>query len=193
MGTQSGSLKAAVFCSSSRGLSASIESDVVPFVEGLKARGAAMVYGGGRAGLMGLFADTALKNGVEVFGAITKRLDSGFEVAHRGITKLEIVDDLFDRKRYFIRESDAFFIFPGGFGTLDEALEVMTWKGLGELDKPICFVNIDGFWDKTLESFRDLSSRGVIRSGAFDDFQVVASSQEALTWWDQVLKVRRNL
>jgi len=178
-------LRIAVFCSANDGLSPAILAEVEPFTDGLKSRHGELVYGGGAAGLMGAFANSALRAGLKVYGAITKRLNDGYEVGHKGLTELKIVDDLFDRKRYFIDESDAFFIYPGGFGTLDEALEVLTWKGLGELDKPIVFVNIDGFWDETLRSFRDLEKRGAIRSGAWELFEVVRTSEEAWAWWDR--------
>ncbi|MBL7687814.1 MAG: TIGR00730 family Rossman fold protein, partial [Bdellovibrionaceae bacterium] len=171
--------------SANDGLSPAILAEVEPFTDGLKSRHGELVYGGGAAGLMGAFANSALRAGLKVYGAITKRLNDGYEVGHKGLTELKIVDDLFDRKRYFIDESDAFFIYPGGFGTLDEALEVLTWKGLGELDKPIVFVNIDGFWDETLRSFRDLEKRGVIRPGAWELFEVVRTSEEAWAWWDR--------
>ncbi len=175
----------AVFCSASDGLHPAIKAEVAPFAAGLKLRGGELVYGGGKAGLMGAFADACLQAGANVYGAITKRLNEGYEVGHKGLTELKIVDDLFDRKRYFIEESDAFFIYPGGFGTLDEALEVLTWKGLGEIDKPIYFVNIEGFWDETLRSFHDLETRGVIRAGALELYSVVKTSEEAWALWDR--------
>ncbi len=172
-------MKACVFCSANEGLPASILREAEIFCDELKARGGELLYGGGRNGLMGFFADSALKRGTKVRGAITQRLNETFEVGHTGLSELVIVKDLFARKRWFIDESDVFFIFPGGFGTLDEALEVITWKGLGELDKPIVFVNIDGFWDSTLDSYRDLERRKVVRSGAMAIFEVVANSRDA--------------
>lgn len=180
------SLSAAVFCSANDGLGIDIESQVAPFAEGLKARGGKLIYGGGRAGLMGAFADAALVRGISVRGAITRRLNEGIEVGHSGLTELLVVDDLFERKRFFLQNSDVFFVYPGGLGTLDEALEVITWKGLGELDKPVIFVNIKGFWDETLRSFRDLERRGVLRRGAMELFSVVEDSQGAWACWDRI-------
>lgn len=172
-------MKACIFCSANEGLPPAVLKAAEEFCDELKSIGGELLYGGGRNGLMGYFADQALSRGLKVRGAITKRLNETFEVGHKGLTELVIVKDLFDRKKWFIEESDVFFIFPGGFGTLDEALEVITWKGLGELDKPIVFVNVGGFWDSVLESYRDLEQRGVVRPGAMASFHVVTNSRDA--------------
>ncbi len=171
-------LRICVFCSANDGLPASFLSEADLFCQELSQRGGELLYGGSRDGLMGHFADRALAYGVPVRGALTSRLDLTSETAHRGLTELVIVKDLFDRKRWFLQESDAFVVFPGGFGTLDEALEVITWKGLGELDKPIVFVNLEGFWDSTLALFADLARKKVVRSGALESFAVVNSARE---------------
>ena len=171
-------LRICVFCSANEGLPLSFLSEADLFCQELARRGAELLYGGSRDGLMGHFADRALAYGVPVRGALTSRLDLTSETAHRGLTELIIVKDLFDRKRWFLQESDAFVVFPGGFGTLDEALEVITWKGLGELDKPIVFVNLEGFWDSTFAMFKDLASKKVIRPGALESFVSVTKAQE---------------
>lgn len=167
-----------IFCSANEGLAPSFLREAELLCEEIAKQGGELLYGGSREGLMGHFADSALKLGVKVRGALTKNLDATLECAHPGLTELTIVKDLFERKRWFLEQSDAFVIFPGGLGTLDEALEVITWKGLGELDKPIVFVNLEGFWDSTFAMFRDLETRGVIRPGALKTFEVVSSSRE---------------
>lgn len=174
-------MRACVFCSANSGLPENVLKEAELFCDELKARGGELLYGGGKAGLMGYFADQALKRGIPVRGAITKGLAEGFEVAHPGLTELVIVSDLFERKRWFLEQSDVFFVFPGGFGTLDEALEVITWKSLKELDKPIVFVNIDGFWNSVLDSYRDLARRNVIRPGGLESYFVARNSKEAFT------------
>lgn len=151
------------------------------FCDELAKRGDELLYGGSRDGLMGHFADAALSRGVKVRGAITKNLDEMHECAHPGLTELVIVKDLFERKRWFLEHSDAFVVFPGGLGTLDEALEVITWKSLGELDKPIVFVNLDGFWDSMFSMFQDLENRGVIRPGTLKTFDVASSSRDVFS------------
>lgn len=173
-------MKICVFCSASDGLDPRIQADVPRFISALKSRGGEFLYGGGRVGLMGIFADHALREAVPARGCITKGLQSS-EVGHTGLNELAIVEDLFERKRWFIRESDAFVIYPGGFGTLDEALEVITWKVLGELgDKPIVFVNLNGFWDSTLSLFQELVDQRVIRRENLSLYQVVENGVEAI-------------
>ncbi len=179
-------MRACVFCSANNGLPENVLREAEIFCDELKARGGELLYGGGKAGLMGYFADQALKRDLKVRGAITKGLAEGHEVAHKGLTELVIVRDLFDRKRWFLDESDVFFVFPGGFGTLDEALEVITWKSLGELDKPIVFVNVDGFWNATLESYKDLALKKVIRPGGLESYLVARTSKEAFRLLEQL-------
>ena len=178
--SNSGALRICVFCSANESLPPSVYREADVLCDELRARGAELLYGGGRYGLMGYFADQCLSRGVPVRGAITKRLDETFETAHRGLNELKIVKDMFDRKRWFIDESDAFVIFPGGIGTLDEAFEVITWKSLGEFDKPIVFVNIDGFWDSTFAMLQDLESKKVIRSGTLSVFTTVSASRDVM-------------
>ena len=105
----------------------------------------ALVYGGGNVGLMGIAADAALAAGGEVIGVIPEQL-VGWEVAHRGVTRLEIVANMHERKARMFDLSDAFVALPGGFGTLDEMFEMLTWRQLGLGDKPCAFLDVDGFY-----------------------------------------------
>ena len=105
----------------------------------------ALVYGGGNVGLMGIAADAALAAGGEVIGVIPEQL-VGWEVAHRGITRLDIVANMHERKARMFDLSDAFVALPGGFGTLDEMFEMLTWRQLGLGDKPCAFLDVDGFY-----------------------------------------------
>ncbi len=104
-----------------------------------------LVYGGGRVGLMGVIADSALAAGGTVTGIIPGHL-RGAEIEHPGLTRLIEVDTMFDRKAEMIRLSDAFVSLPGGLGTVDEAIEVITLRQLGRHAKPSLFVDIDGYW-----------------------------------------------
>jgi hypothetical protein len=110
-----------------------------------------LVYGGGRLGLMGLVADAVMNHGGKVVGFIPEHLDSR-EGAHRGLTELHIVDSMHTRKMNMARYADMFVVLPGGFGTLDELFEIITWRQLNLHNKPIVVVNINGYWDhlKTL-------------------------------------------
>ena len=108
--------------------------------------GLALVYGGGNVGLMGIAADAALAAGGEVIGVIPQQL-VGWEVAHRGITRLEVVANMHERKARMFDLSDAFVAMPGGFGTLDEMFEMLTWRQLGLGDKPCAFLDVEGFYE----------------------------------------------
>lgn len=112
-----------------------------------------IVFGGGRVGLMGLLADAALAGGGRVTGIIPARLRDA-ELAHQGVSELLIVDSMHERKRLMAERADAFAVLPGGIGTLDETFEMLSWKQLGLHDKPICLVDIDGYW-ATLRTLLD--------------------------------------
>jgi hypothetical protein len=105
-----------------------------------------VIYGGGHVGLMGAVADSAMAAGGEVIGLIPSRLLER-EVGHRAITELITTPDMFERKRQMIDRADAFVILPGGLGTLDELLDVMTLRQLGYHDKPIILINLNGYWN----------------------------------------------
>ncbi|WP_027080329.1 TIGR00730 family Rossman fold protein [Luteimonas mephitis] len=138
-----------VYCGSNSGLRAT-------YAERAKALGAriaseklALVYGGGNVGLMGIVADAVLEGGGEVIGVIPQQLVD-MEVAHRGVTKLEIVGSMHERKARMFDLSDAFVALPGGFGTLDEMFEMLTWRQLGLGEKPCAFLDVDDFYDPLL-------------------------------------------
>ena len=111
----------------------------------LAAENLALVYGGGNVGLMGVVADAALDAGGEVVGVIPRQLVD-WEVAHKGVTRLEVVESMHERKARMFDLSDGFVALPGGFGTLDEMFEMLTWRQLGLGDKPCAFLDVNGFW-----------------------------------------------
>ena len=128
-----------------------------------------MVYGGGQVGLMGIVAESALKNNVHVVGILPKILED-YEGAQAGLSELYIVDSMHTRKRRMSELSDAFIILPGGFGTLDELFEILTWRQLGMHNKPIIVVNVNGYWSAlkslvdqvVMENFATLEDSGYI-------------------------------
>ena len=185
-------IRACVFCSAGHPQVKGLPEQVAAFAQGLKARSGRLVYGGGSSGLMGQFADACLRQGLSVWGGITHKLNSDTEVGHKGIEKLVVVSDLFERKRWFFDQSDIFFVYPGGFGTLDEALEVLTWQGLKETNKDLIFVDLDGFWLKLKELFLDLKGRGVLRTGWPDAIHFVQSSEHAWTLADELIAARQS-
>lgn len=119
-------------------------------------RGIGIVTGGGHVGLMGVVADAALAAGGSVTGVIPQSL-ADREVAHLGLTKLHVVATMHERKATMADLSDAFIALPGGYGTLDEFFEIVTWAQLGIHNKPIGLLNVDGYYDELLA----LIDRGV--------------------------------
>jgi len=119
----------------------------------LAARGIGIVYGGASVGLMGTLADAALEAGGEVVGILPAALGSR-EIGHPGLTRLEIVDSMHQRKARMAELSDAFVALPGGVGTLEEVVEALTWTMLGIHLKPVGLLNVGGYYD-LLEAFLD--------------------------------------
>lgn len=122
-----------------------------------------MVYGGGNVGLVGLAADSALRAGARVVGIIPTFITSR-EPQHPGLTELVEVGDMHTRKRLMAERSDGFIILPGGFGTLDEFAEILTWRQLGLHHKPIVAVNVNGYWDNLRRQLDFMLAEGFIKA-----------------------------
>lgn len=135
-----------VFCGSRQGQSPAFAEAAMRTGRLLAERDIALVYGGGSVGLMGILADACLEAGGQVVGVITRRLMDS-EVGHRGVTRLELVDTMLERKEKMAELSDAFIALPGGIGTLDELFEMLTWTQLRIHDKPNGLLNVDGYYD----------------------------------------------
>lgn len=133
----------AVFCGSRSGNEPAYRSAAQALGQGLAEAGIRLVYGGGRIGLMGILADAALAAGGEVLGVIPEFLTRR-EVAHEGTTELVVTDSMHDRKQRMFEAADAFVALPGGLGTLDETIEIITWRQLRLHDKPILLCDIAG-------------------------------------------------
>lgn len=136
----------AVYCGSSPGTDPAFVESARRTGEEMAQRGIALVYGGGRLGLMGIVADAVLENGGEAHGVIPKALID-LEVAHTGLTELHIVTSMHERKAKMTELTDAFVALPGGIGTFDELFEAWTWNALGYHAKPFALLNVSGFWD----------------------------------------------
>lgn len=128
----------------------------------LAERGIGVVYGGGRVGLMGALADAALAAGGSVFGVIPHRLQDR-EVGHTGLTELFVVDSMHARKAMMTWLSDAFIALPGGFGTLEEIIEVATLSMLGYHRKPVGLLDADGYYDHLLAFIGRAADDGFVR------------------------------
>lgn len=113
-----------------------------------------IIYGGGGAGSMGRVADSAMENGGKVIGIIPEFM-MDLEWGHKGITELQIVDSMHERKEKMIEGTDAVIALPGGSGTLEELMEAITWKRLGIYSKPIVIVNQDGFYDPLISQLKN--------------------------------------
>ena len=131
-------------------------------------KGFSMVYGGGSKGLMGVTADAALSNGAEVTGVITEQLDS-IEVGHNGLTKLEIVSSMRERKARMAELSDAIISLPGGVGTWEELFEALAWNQLGFYSKPIILFNVDGYYSSLYQFSQDDIDEGFLPQSTFDE------------------------
>jgi uncharacterized protein (TIGR00730 family) len=129
---------------------------------GLAKRGIGVVYGGGKLGLMGAVADSALAAGGEVIGVIPTALVNA-EVAHRGLTSLEVVETMHERKARFTDLADGFINLPGGTGTMDELWEALSWAQLGYHSDPIGLLNIAGYYAKLIEFWTHMGEVGFVR------------------------------
>ena len=143
---------AAILCSSFSALEKTVESEIRTFGREIAHRGIGLVYGGSSRGLMGALADEVLGAGGTVIGVIPRALE-GREAAHRGLTELKVVGTMHEREQMLFDLADAFVAFPGGFGTLEEIIEMLTWKQLGIHGKPIVLANIGGYFDPLLAQF----------------------------------------
>lgn len=151
-----------VYCGSSIRIAEHFKQSTQQFGRLMADHGSQLVYGGGRVGLMGLLADTVLAAGGRVIGIIPEHIQA-LEVGHHGLSELHVVDSMHTRKRMMFERSDAFVALPGGMGTLDELVEIITWRQLGLHDKPLIMVNDQGYWAPFLALFDHMVQAGFCR------------------------------
>ena len=168
-----------VFCGSSSGARAVYVDAARAVGVALVRRGLGLVYGGGSVGLMGVVADTMLAAGGEVIGVIPRGLATK-ELAHAGVTELRVVASMHDRKATMAALADGFVALPGGLGTLEETLEMLTWLQLGIHDKPVGVLNVDGYFDALRELLRHAVREGFMRREYFDMLLVADRPDELL-------------
>jgi len=169
-----------VYCGSSSNVDDKYKTAATQLGKNIAAENWGVVYGGGRVGLMGLVADSALESGVPVIGIIPEHIQER-EVQHNDLTELHVVDTMHVRKQMMVDKSQAFVILAGGLGTLDELFELLTWKQLGLHDKPIVIVNIDGYWTQMLEAVQHIAGEGFMREDDLKMFVTVDSVDEVAT------------
>lgn len=151
-----------VFCGSSMGNSPAFSTVAESLGRELARRDMALTYGGGKVGLMGAIADATLAAGGTVRGYIPRSLMEK-EVAHRSLTELHVLGSMHERKAAMEAHADAFIALPGGFGTLDELCEILTWAQLGIHRKPVGLLDVDGYFAELLAFFDSSVERGFIR------------------------------
>lgn len=151
-----------VFCGSSSRVDEIYKNAATDMGTLIGARGDTLIYGGGRVGLMGLAADATLAAGGKVIGVIPSFLQH-LEVGHGGLNELVVTDSMHERKRIMYERADAFVILPGGLGTLDETMEVLTWSQLKLSDKPVVIVDVNGFWQPLLALIEHTIGAGFTR------------------------------
>ena len=151
-----------VFCGSSAGHDPEFLVSAKQLGATIASREARLIYGGAKVGLMGCIADTVLSQGSEVIGILPRFL-SIKEVAHEGLTQLLIVENMHERKTKMFELGDAFIAMPGGFGTLEELFEVVTWAQLGLHQKPIGVLNVNGFYDPLMAQLDHMVSKGLLK------------------------------
>jgi len=151
-----------VFCGSSSGYEAIYAEQARLLGQTLAQQNIVLVYGGARVGLMGALADGALGAGGKVIGVIPRFLQSK-EIAHEGLTQLILVDSMHERKTRMNELSDGVIAMPGGFGTLEEFFEMLTWAQLGLHKKPMAILNINGFYDGLLLLIRKMVDQGFLK------------------------------
>ena len=177
-----------VFCGASSGRLPEYAEAAHAFGAAAAARGLGIVYGGGRVGLMGAVADAALAAGGEVIGVIPQELVDR-ELAHGGLTELRIVGSLHERKALMAELSDAFVALPGGFGTLDELLEQLTWSQLGLHEKPIGLFDVREYWRPLIALARHATEEGFVRES---DLGAIAVGMDVEGLLDRLERMTRE-
>ena len=157
-----------VYAGSALGNNSEFTNKAIELGHAIADRSFSMVYGGGSKGLMGVAADAALSKGAEVTGIITKQLDA-IEVGHKGLTKLEIVSSMHERKARMAEISDAIISLPGGVGTWEELFEALAWNQLGFYSKPIILFNVSGYYESLYQFSKDAVEKGFLPNSTFEE------------------------
>jgi uncharacterized protein (TIGR00730 family) len=174
----------AVFCGSAFGTDEIFTKTAEEVGKTIAQQGKTLVYGGGRSGLMGVIADSALNAGGKVIGVIPEVLVNK-ELAHPNLTELYVVKDMHERKTKMSELADAFVAIPGGAGTLEEIFEQWTWAQLGIHLKPCAFLNVDGFYDDLIKFIEVTANKGFTHPRFSEALISSASIQDVLKAFDE--------
>lgn len=171
--------RVAVYCGSAPGNHPAFLAEAQSLGVALAAAGVGVVYGGANVGLMGAVADAALAGGAEVIGVLPEIL-SGREIAHTGLTRIEFVATMHQRKARMVALADAFLMLPGGYGTLDEMMEIVTWSQLKMHAKPCIAINTNGYWNGLLQFLDTAVQAGFLLPENRRLLQVAANANDAV-------------
>jgi uncharacterized protein (TIGR00730 family) len=171
--------RVAVYCGSANGTNPAFVDEARALGAAIAEAGLGLVYGGANIGLMGAVADAALAGGAHAIGVLPEVL-VGREIAHDGLTQFELVPTMHERKARMVELADAFLVLPGGYGTLEELLEVVTWAQLGLHDKPCILINTAGYWDGLLAFLDTAVAVGFVKAKNRGLVRVAANAQEAV-------------
>lgn len=168
-----------IYCGSSPGNNPSILENARAFGRMMAENNYTLIYGGSSLGVMGALADSVMVNGGEVIGVIPENLFSK-EVAHQGITRLITVRDMHQRKSHMAELADAFVAFPGGFGTMEELFEIITWNQIGLFKKPVTVMNIDGYYNSLIRMMDEAVETGYIKPKNREIVRVAETLEQCL-------------
>jgi hypothetical protein len=168
-----------VFSSSSNHVPGRFRRDTLALADRMIEEDIALIYGGGSVGLMGVLANRILEGGGKAVGVIPRFLCT-MELAHEGLTRMIVTDSMHERKMEMSRLADAFAVLPGGFGTMDEFFEILTWKQLGLHARPIVVANTLGWFDPILSFCRHAVKVRTVAPRNLDLFEVVPSAAQVV-------------
>lgn len=178
----------AVYCGSRMGNNPVYEAAARELGEALAKNDMGLVYGGASIGLMGAVADTVISGGAHAVGVIpTFMLDH--EIAHEGLTRLHLTDTMHTRKAIMAEYADAFITLPGGLGTLEEIMEIATWRQLYQHEKPMVILNINGFYDPLIEHLKHTAAEGFMKQEDIDRLVVCDDIESAVAMLDKLVHI----
>lgn len=178
----------AVYCGSRMGNNEIYEQAARELGYALAHNGLGLVYGGASIGLMGAVADEVIKGGAQAVGVIPTFMLK-HEIAHQGLTRLHLTDTMHTRKTVMAEYADAFITLPGGLGTLEEIMEIATWRQLYQHEKPMIILNINGFYDRLIEHLQFTTEQGFMKPADLERLVVCHSIDEAIDLLNMIVTI----
>jgi uncharacterized protein (TIGR00730 family) len=173
-------MKICIFCGANVSNDPAVEHQVKLIMDHFSKNDVELIYGGAGIGIMGALATELINKGGVVTGIIPQQLMKK-EIAHGGLNQLHVVKDMHERKKMMYDKSDAFLIFPGGMGTMDELFEILTWRQLGLHSKPIALLNINNYYDHLIKFLDHSVERGLVKA---QDRKLLFDSNSWIDIWD---------